>query len=692
MSNRFRISSPACSKAGRRRLLAALGFAALVVGVLNAPPLATFISFARAEQADRIVAVGGAVTEILYALGQQNRIAAVDATSLFPPEALREKPNVGYFRALPAEGVLAIRPSVVIAIDGAGPPDTIKILTEAGIRLEWAPDVPTREGVIIKIGAVGRAVGVAGAASRLAAEVDTRFDELAKMRAGIEKPRRVLFVLALQNGRHLVGGRGTAADAIIGLAGGINAAGTIEGYKPMTDEAVIAAATRRDRDDGSRWPCRRLGYLRYAGVLRNSGREDARADREGRALSHRLRAARARRRARSDGDALSRNEFSAFVRETSRYRSPRRSRRTMTIAATPITSSLALLVDNHRRRAALATALLLGLCAFLFVLALGNGAIAIAPTRVVEVLMRAALDPAFVAQDRDALIIVNIRLPRTLLGLEVGAALAVCGALMQGLFRNPLADPGLVGVSSGAGLAAAATIVLGDQLLAGLVGKLPFAVLPFGAFLGGLLATLAIYAIATRDGHTSMATMLLGGIALGAFAGALTSLLAYRSNDQQLRDLTFWSLGSLNGATWSKAVAITPIILPLVLVAPLLGGGLNGLAFGEAEAFHLGFRVQLLKTATIALVALGVGASVASSGVIEFIGIVARILSGWRSDLIIACSCRSPRSSALPCLSAPTRSRAPSLRRRTSREHSHRDDRRAVLLVAVAAAWPGISS
>jgi len=295
----------------------------------------------------------------------------------------------------------------------------------------------------------------------------------------------------------------------------------------------------------------------------------------------------------------------------------------MTIAASAPTLPLALLVEGRRRRVATATGLLLGLCALLFVLALGHGAMPIAPTRVVEVLMKAAFDPDYVAHDRDALVIVGIRLPRALLGLEVGAALAVSGALMQGLFRNPLADPGLVGVSSGAGLAAAATIVLGDQFLAGPIGRLPFAILPFGAFLGGLLATLAIYAISTRDGRTSMATMLLAGVALGAFAGALTSLLAYWSNDQQLRDLTFWSMGSLNGATWSKAATIAPIILPLLIAAPLLGRGLNGLAFGEAEAFHLGVRVQLVKSATIVLVALAVGASVASAGVIGFVGIVA---------------------------------------------------------------------
>lgn len=225
-------------------------------------------------------------------------------------------------------------------------------------------------------------------------------------------------------------------------------------------------------------------------------------------------------------------------------------------------------------------------------------------------------------EGRDVLVVLNIRLPRVLLGLLVGAGLAVSGALMQGLFRNPLADPGLVGVSSGAGLAAAATIVLGDRFLAGTMMKLPFAALPFGAFCGGLITTLALYLISTRGGRTSVATMLLAGVALGAMAGALTGLLSFISDDRQLRDLTFWSLGSLGGASWTKLSVVAPIILPLLLLMPLLARGLNGLMLGEAEAYHLGIPVQRIKALAILLVALAVGASVASAGMVGFVGIV----------------------------------------------------------------------
>jgi iron complex transport system permease protein len=278
---------------------------------------------------------------------------------------------------------------------------------------------------------------------------------------------------------------------------------------------------------------------------------------------------------------------------------------------------------SRRRREALQVTLGLAFAAIaLAVLSLGIGAVPIPPGNVLKVLVAQVTGDGEVLQGRDALVILNIRLPRLMLGFMVGAALAVSGALMQGLFRNPLADPGLVGVSAGAGLAAAVMIVLGERYLSGLIGKLPFAALPLAAFLGGLVSTLLLYAIATREGRTSISTMLLAGVALGALAGAATGLLAYISDDRQLRDLTFWSLGSLGGATWTKVIAIAPIILPLLLAVPLLARGMNALALGEAEAFHLGLPVQRIKGMAILLVALAVGASVASAGVIGFVGIV----------------------------------------------------------------------
>lgn len=254
----------------------------------------------------------------------------------------------------------------------------------------------------------------------------------------------------------------------------------------------------------------------------------------------------------------------------------------------------------------------------LFALSVGASGIPVA--RMFSVLM-GALGSGGVSGG-DALIVLQVRLPRLLLGLLIGAALASSGALMQGLFRNPLADPGLIGVSAGAALAAATTITLGDALLSPVAGGIPFGILPLGAFLGGLLTTLGLYLIATRNGRTSIATMLLAGVAFGALSGAIMGLFSYISDDRQLRDLSFWSLGSLSGATWTKVMAIAPLVVPVLFATPFLARGLNALSLGEAEAFHLGVPVQRVKACAILLVAVAVGASVAGAGMIGFVGIV----------------------------------------------------------------------
>jgi iron complex transport system substrate-binding protein len=197
---------------------------------------------ARAQAAERIVAAGGVVTEVLYALGQQDKVVGVDTTSQWPPDALKDKKSVGYVRALSAEGVLSLKPTQVIAVEGAGPPDALALLKESGTPITMIPEALSPEAVVGKIAAIGRAAGVAEPAQQLAAAVKGRFQELDKLRSGLPGQKRVLFVLSLQNGRTLVGGRATTADAIIALAGGVNAASAVEGFKPMTDEAIITAA------------------------------------------------------------------------------------------------------------------------------------------------------------------------------------------------------------------------------------------------------------------------------------------------------------------------------------------------------------------------------------------------------------------------------------------------------------------
>ena len=223
---------------------------------------------------------------------------------------------------------------------------------------------------------------------------------------------------------------------------------------------------------------------------------------------------------------------------------------------------------------------------------------------------------------RAALVLLDLRLPRTLLAIFVGGALAVAGAMMQGLFRNPLADPGLVGVSSGATLAAVVFIVLGNTYLGGWHALMGIYALPVAAFAGGLIATVVLMGVASRHGGTAIATLLLAGIALGALTGALTGILAYISNDRELRDLTLWSMGSFAGSSWSKVLAITPFALILLVAMPGLVRALNGLLLGEAEAYHLGIDLEAAKRRIVVLTALAVGGSVAVAGIIGFVGIV----------------------------------------------------------------------
>lgn len=214
----------------------------LTAAALSLLGLAGLGPSAFAQAPERLVVAGGAITEIIYALGLQDRIVGVDSTSQFPAEALKDKRNVGYVRALSAEGVLSLKPTLIMLIDGAGPPDAVSLLAESGVKIARIADGLSPEGVVAKIAAVGAAIGAGGPAERLAAQTGTRFEELATLRAGIARKKRVLFLLSLQNGRALVGGRNSSADAIIALAGGVNVADAIEGYKPMTDEAIAAAA------------------------------------------------------------------------------------------------------------------------------------------------------------------------------------------------------------------------------------------------------------------------------------------------------------------------------------------------------------------------------------------------------------------------------------------------------------------
>jgi iron complex transport system permease protein len=267
--------------------------------------------------------------------------------------------------------------------------------------------------------------------------------------------------------------------------------------------------------------------------------------------------------------------------------------------------------------------LLAALAVAAFLGALAIGPFAIAPGRVLAVLWDAASGvPAGSGLLRERIIIMDVRLPRAVLGALVGAGTAVAGAMMQGVFRNALADPGLVGVAPGAALAAVAWVVFGGVLGALLPQSVQLLGLPLAAFLGGLATTLLIGRLATRDGRTSVATLLFAGLALGALASAGTGVMVFMASEQQTREFLFWTLGSLGGATWIKVGLAAPFIIALVVASPWLARGLDALALGEAEAFHVGIPVERLKRLAIIGVAAGVGASVAAAGVVGFIGLV----------------------------------------------------------------------
>lgn len=218
-------------------------------------------------------------------------------------------------------------------------------------------------------------------------------------------------------------------------------------------------------------------------------------------------------------------------------------------------------------------------------------------------------------------IVWDLRLPRAILALAVGSCLAVAGASMQGLFRNPLADPGLIGVSAGAALGAALFIVFGAQLavFSGLLGELA---LPGFAIAGSCAATFVIYSLSLVEGRSHVATLLLTGVAVNAMAGALLGFMIFSATDEQIRDFTFWTLGSLAGATWESLAVGVPLMLGITVLLCLFARGLNALLLGEAEAHHLGLNVQRLKQGLILLAASAVAVTVALCGIIGFVGLV----------------------------------------------------------------------
>lgn len=229
----------------------------------------------------------------------------------------------------------------------------------------------------------------------------------------------------------------------------------------------------------------------------------------------------------------------------------------------------------------------------------------------------------------------QIRFPRVTMSLLVGALLAVAGAVMQAIFGNPLAEPGVVGVSSGAAVGAAAAITLGITVF----GSWSTAVF---AFAGALVATLIVYSTARAQGRTEAVTLILTGIAVNAFAGAALALLMFVGDTASREQIVFWQLGSMNGSRWSEVLLVAVVGMVAASATIVLARRYDVLALGDRTAAHLGLRVERLRIVSIVLVALLTGVAVAFVGIIAFVGLVIphimRMLLGPANRTLIALS------------------------------------------------------
>ena len=286
---------------------------------------------------------------------------------------------------------------------------------------------------------------------------------------------------------------------------------------------------------------------------------------------------------------------------------------------------------------------LLALAAFVF--AAGQGAFAIDAARLPAITWQALLHwwqggtgEASVEQQ----VFATIRLPRLVMGLAAGAGLGLAGALMQGLFRNPLADPGLIGVSSGAALAAAALIVMGALWFPSVPRSLGSWPLMLSAFVGGLVTTGLIYGLAQTGGGTRIGVMLLAGVAINALAMAGLGLLSFLSTDEQLRNLQLWLMGSLGSTRWPVALAACVVVGVAMALAMRLAQPLNAIALGEAQATLMGVAVERSKRLAVIVAALVVGCITAACGMIGFIGLVAphwvRLVAGPDHRVVLPAS------------------------------------------------------
>lgn len=267
--------------------------------------------------------------------------------------------------------------------------------------------------------------------------------------------------------------------------------------------------------------------------------------------------------------------------------------------------------------------LLLIATVLIILFSLGMGAIDISFKTVIKCLL-ASFGIGSLTEEEDFLksILFEIRIPRIIFCTCIGAILGVTGTAIQGIFRNPLAEPGLIGISAGASFFAALAIVFEIPIILFFGASLNLYIIAIAAFVGAVIAVVCVYNIASVNGKSHIATMILAGIAINALAGAATGLMTYVANEQQLRNITFWALGSMAGATWESAYVL--LLFSFIGVLPLLttGRGLNLFALGESQAEMMGLQTKRLKIIIIVFSTLAVGAAVSFAGVISFVGLL----------------------------------------------------------------------
>jgi len=266
----------------------------------------------------------------------------------------------------------------------------------------------------------------------------------------------------------------------------------------------------------------------------------------------------------------------------------------------------------------------LGVCLLITVLfSLATGAVSIPVRDVVVILLhKIGLFQTVAVDSTYDIVLSTIRLPRILMTVLIGAALGVSGTALQGLFRNPLVEPGLIGVSGGSALAVVMLIVFGKFLPLPSGGLIHNGILSFVAFAGGLLVTMIVLRLSNQLGKTHVAMLILTGVAVNALANAVIGLAIFYADENQLRTFTFWTLGDLGGATWEKLLIASPLLIGSIVALLFFAGPLNALVLGESEAYYVGVDVERMKRLVIVFAALAVAVSVSLAGIIGFIGLV----------------------------------------------------------------------